>query len=356
MAKKTMLAVVHYALQKGGVELREVPHPSDPGEDEVLMSTRAVGVCGSEVHQYHNTQSWRVNVPVILGHEFCGVIAKAGKSVRGFREGDRATSETAARICGRCIYCRTGEYNLCPERLGFGYGVDGAMAESVTVPARCLHALPDSISFEKAALTEPCCVAYNAVCVKTPIRAGDSVLVAGPGPIGLLCVALAKLSGAGWLGVLGLKQDAKRLGVAKSLGADRCVEIDREDIGEILRTVQDGLGVDVVIDASGASAALKTALAAVRPGGQITKVGWGPQPLGFSLDPLVQKAARIQASFSHNFAVWEKVITLLACGKLDPMPLVGRIEPLANWRTCLEEMTSGEIVKAVLKPEALAGS
>ena len=355
MAKKTMAAVVHYALQKGGVELREVPCPSDPGDDEILLASRAVGVCGSEVHQYHNTQSWRVNVPVILGHEFCGVVAKAGKSVRSFREGDRVTCETAARICGQCIYCRTGQYNLCPNRLGFGYGVDGAMAEYVTVPARCLHALPDSVSFEKAALTEPCCVAYNAVCVKSPIRPGDSVLVIGPGPIGLLCVSMAKLSGAGWLGVSGLKQDAKRLAVAITLGADRCIQADHEDVGEIVRNVDDGLGVDVVIDASGASAALKTAMAAVRPGGHITKVGWGPQPLGFSLDPLVQKAARIQGSFSHNFAIWEKVITLLASGKLDPLPLVGRIEPLANWQICLEEMANGEIVKAVLKPDASSG-
>lgn len=355
MAKDTMEAVVHYALQKGAVELREVPCPSDPGDDEIILASRAVGVCGSEVHQYHNTQSWRVNVPVVLGHEFCGVVARAGKSVRGFREGDRVTSETAARICGQCMYCRTGEYNLCPNRLGFGYGVDGAMAEFVKVPARCLHALPASVSFEKAGLTEPCCVAYNAVCVKSSIRAGDSVLVIGPGPIGLLCVSMAKLSGAGWLGVLGLKQDAKRLAVAKSLGADRCIEVDAEDVGEILRSVQDGLGVDVVIDASGASAALQTALAAVRPTGQITKVGWGPQPLGFSLDPLVQKAARIQGSFSHNFPIWEKVIALLASGKLDPTPLVGRVEPLANWRTCVEEMASGEIVKAVLKPDGSAG-
>lgn len=356
MAKKSMAAVVHYALQKGAVELREVPCPADPGDDEILLASRAVGVCGSEVHQYHNTQSWRVNVPVILGHEFCGVVAKAGKSVRGFREGDRVTSETAARICGQCIYCRTGQYNLCPNRLGFGYGVDGAMADFVTVPARCLHALPDSVSFEKAGLTEPCCVAYNAVCMKSPIRPGDSVLVIGPGPIGLLCVSMAKLSGAGWLGVSGLKQDGKRLAVAKSLGADRCIQVDEEDAGEFIRTIGDGLGVDVVIDASGASAALKTAMAAVRPNGQITKVGWGPQPLGFSLDPLVQKAARIQGSFSHNFAIWEKVITLLAAGKLDPMPLVGRIEPLANWQICLEEMASGEIVKAVLKPDGSAGS
>ena len=122
---------------------------------------------------------------------------RAGQAVRGFREGDRVVSETAARICGECLYCRSGEYNLCPKRRGFGYGIDGAMADFVKVPARCLHHLPDSVPFEKAGLTEPCCVAYHATCVKTRIRPGDTVLVFGPGPIGLLSLALARLSGCG---------------------------------------------------------------------------------------------------------------------------------------------------------------
>jgi alcohol dehydrogenase/L-iditol 2-dehydrogenase len=347
-----MEAVVHYALREGAVELREAPAPAALGDDEVLLRSGAIGVCGSEVHQYHNTQSWPVNVPVILGHEFCGVVAEVGRAVQGFGEGDRVASETAARICGQCAYCRRGDYNLCPKRLGFGYGVDGAMAEWVKVPARCLHHLPGSVSFEKAALTEPCCVAYNATCVKTRIWPGDSVLIIGPGPIGLLCLALARLSGAGWLGVCGLKQDEQRLAIARGLGADRTLTGGRDELQEVVRSVGDGLGVDVVIDATGHSATLELALAVVRAAGQITKVGWGPQPLGFSLDPLVQKAVRLQGSFSHNFPVWEQVIGLLASGQLDPSPLIGRVEPLSGWRSCFDEMASGKIAKAVLKPSS----
>jgi threonine dehydrogenase-like Zn-dependent dehydrogenase len=101
MSENPVAMVVQYELKAGAVELREVPVPDEPADDEVLLRTRAVGVCGSEIHQYHNTQSWRVNVPVILGHEFAGVVVRAGKAVRGFREGDRVASETAARICGR---------------------------------------------------------------------------------------------------------------------------------------------------------------------------------------------------------------------------------------------------------------
>ncbi|MGH9325062.1 MAG: zinc-binding dehydrogenase [Terriglobia bacterium] len=352
MGTHQMAAVVHYALEKGGVELREVPRPSHLADDEVLLRSEAVGICGSDVHQFHNTQGWKVNVPVILGHEFCGTVAEVGRSVKGFKAGDRVASETAARICGHCIYCRSGEYNLCPERLGFGYGLDGAMAEYVKVPARCLHHLPASVSFKKAALTEPCCVAYNATCVQTHLRPGDSVLVLGPGPIGLLCLLLARIAGASWLGVAGLPRDGQRLEIAKSLGASSILVKSVEENTEVIHSLGDGLGVDVVMDASGHSAALQLALAAVRPGGQITKVGWGPQALDFSLDPLVQKAARIQGSFSHNYAVWEKVIALLASSRLDPTPLIRRVEPLANWKGCFEEMAAGDAVKNVIQPSA----
>jgi L-iditol 2-dehydrogenase len=345
-----MAAVVHYALKEGGVELREVPRPESLADDEVLLATEAVGVCGSDLHQYHNLQSWPVNVPVILGHEFSGVVAEVGGGVRGFGEGDRVVSETAARICGCCAYCRSGDYNLCPERLGFGYGVDGAMAEFVSVPARCLHHLPAAVTPERAVLAEPCCVAYNAVAVKTRIELGASVLILGPGPIGLLCMAIAKLAGAGWVGIAGLDQDRPRLALAQRLGADRTLIGGHEELLAAIGELGDGLGADVVIDASGHSATLAVALAAVRAAGQITKVGWGREPLGCSLDPLVQKAVRLQGSFSHNYAVWERVIALLASGRLDPTPLIGRVEPLQGWQACFEEMGSGRIVKGVLKP------
>ena len=112
----------------------------------------------------------------------------------------------------------------------------------------------------------------------------------------------------------------------------------------------DGYGVDAVIDAAGVSASLKLALELVRPGGQIAKVGWGPQPLDFSLDPLVQKAVTLQGSFSHNFPMWEKVIGMLASGQIDLDPILSRVAPLEEWRECFDGMHSGELVKAVLVP------
>jgi L-iditol 2-dehydrogenase len=344
-----MVGLVNYAKEPHSVELRELPVPAI-GEEDVLFKVEAVGICGSDLHQYTGTQSWQVNYPVVLGHEFAGCIAKLGSRVRGFKEGDRVVSETAAVLPSDSALIRQGLYNLEPNRLGFGYGVDGAMAPLVSVPARCLHHVPTSLIFEKAALTEPCCVAYNAVCVNSRLQPGNTIAVIGPGPIGLLSAMLAKLSGAGHIIVIGIPADAKRLGIAKQIGADTILGAQDEDVVEWVKNFGDGYGLDLVIDAAGVSASLKLALDIVRPAGQITKVGWGPQPIGFSLDPLVQKAVTLQGSFSHNWPIWEKVISLLATGKIDLDPILNRISPLNEWHEAFEEMHSGTIVKGVLQP------
>ena len=176
-----MPAVVQFEMKKGAVELRDMPLP-EIADNEILMRVRGVGVCGSDVHQYHNTQSWSVRVPVILGHEFCGEIAALGKAVKGYQEGDRVASETAAEIDADCPLTRQGMYNLDPSRRGFGYDIHGAMAEYVKVPARLLHRIPKNVSFEVAAMTEPCCVAYQATVVNARLRPGDTAIVIGPRP------------------------------------------------------------------------------------------------------------------------------------------------------------------------------
>jgi L-iditol 2-dehydrogenase len=346
---EVMTGLVQYDLQPHAVELRELAVP-EIDEDEVLLRVGAVSVCGSDIHQYHNKQSWPVRVPVVLGHEFSGEVAEVGKRVRGFKEGDRVVSETAASICGQCIYCRAGRYNLCPHRSGFGYGTDGAMAEFVRVPERCLHHIPASLPSERAALTEPCCVGYNAVAVKSHIKPGDIVVVLGPGPIGLLAAEIARVSGAGTLIVSGMSQDESRLAAARALGVTYAVNCEKTALLDLIRGLGDGLGADLVVDATGTSVALKQALEIVRPGGQITKVGWGPQPLGFSLDPLVQKAVTLQGSFSHTFENWEKVVRMLAAGQINLDPIISCVAPLGNWRDCFDGMYTGRYVKAVLQP------
>jgi L-iditol 2-dehydrogenase len=343
-------AIVQYELTPMSVELREVPVP-EIGEHDALLRVGAVAVCGSDVHQIHCTHTWPVNVPVVLGHEFCGTVARAGRGVKAFREGDRVASETAAVICGECELCRSGRYNLCPSRKGFGYGVDGAMAEYVKVPARCLHRIPDHLPFEFACLAEPHAVAYNTVCMNSHVRPGDLVVVFGPGPIGLLCARMAALAGASPLIVVGLRNDAPRLEAARQLGATRTVNVQDEDLDEIVRGTRP-LGADLVIDASGAARPLEAALKIVRPDGQVTKVGWSPAGLSIDTNPIVQKNVRLQGSFSHYFPVWERVIHLLAEGLTRPETIVGLKSGLEGWRDAFDAMHTGRVIKSVLLPSA----
>jgi alcohol dehydrogenase/L-iditol 2-dehydrogenase len=340
----TQAAVVNYGPEKFNVELREIERPTI-GPEDVLLEVAAVGVCGSDLHQWTAEHSWPVNYPVVLGHEFAGVVVELGDRVRGWSEGDRGVSETAAVIDLDSPLTRQGLYNLDPTRKGFGYGVNGAMTRYVRVPSRCLHHLPDELPFEKAGLTEPCCVAYNAVAVNSNVKPGDRVVVLGPGPIGLLSAAMARLQGAE-VAIVGLERDRARLQVGEQFGCTAVVDGLDAWVRE-----GDGLGVDGVIDAAGISATLKTAIDIVRPAGWVTKVGWGKAPYGYSLDPLVQKNVTLRGSYSHNWPIWERVIRLLASGRLDVQKIIGGVWPLDEWHEAFEKMHSGQIVKAVLKPE-----
>lgn len=147
--------VVNFSSEPHSVELREVPRPV-AGAEDIILAVEAVGVCGSDLHQWTASHSWKVNYPVVLGHEFGGRIAELGSAVQGWSEGDRVVSETAAVIDPNSPLTREGLYNLEPSRKGFGYGVNGAMTRYVRVPARCLHRVPDGLAMEQAALTEPC--------------------------------------------------------------------------------------------------------------------------------------------------------------------------------------------------------
>jgi L-iditol 2-dehydrogenase len=336
-------AVVNFAPEKGSVEIREILKP-EIGDEDILMEVANVGVCGSDLHQWTSDHSWPVNYPVVLGHEFGGHIVELGKRVSGWKEGDRVVSETAAVIDPGNPMSRAGLYNLDPTRKGFGYGVNGAMTRYVKVPSRCLHRVPDTLSFEQACLTEPCCVAYNAVVQNAHLKPGDRVLVLGPGTIGILCAAVARLCGAE-VAMVGLEADRHRLSIAKQYGCDVIIG----DASAWARE-RDGLGADCIIDAAGVSATLKIAMDLVRPKGLISKVGWGRQPLGFSIDPIVQKNVTLQGSFSHNWPIWERVIALLASGQLDVKPIIGGVWPITEWLTAFEKMHKGEVVKSVLKP------
>lgn len=341
-----MKAIVNYSSEPESVEIREVPVPTY-GEQDVLLKVKAIGVCGSDIHQWKGKVSYPVNYPVILGHEFAGIIEKVGKKVVGWKEGDRVTCETAAEICGTCTYCRTSQYNYCKSRKGFGALYNGAMAEYIAVRQQILHKIPDNLSFEEAALTEPACVAFNASIVNSKITPGDTVVIIGPGPIGAMSLQVAKLQSPYKTIVVGLKKDKKRLDDCKNLGADYLVCSEKDDLVALTKSIGDTYGAHLVIDTVGSSITMKQAIDCVRPGGQIVKIGWDANTLNCSLDPIIANGITIRGTFSHTWDTWERVLRLSSIGKLD-LKRVGTVVPFANWEYGFNKMYSLEILKAII--------
>jgi alcohol dehydrogenase/L-iditol 2-dehydrogenase len=344
-----MKALVKYDVIPKAVELRDVPEPTI-GADDVLLEVRSVGVCGSDIEMWHHQVTFPVNVPVILGHEFCGVIHEAGANVKDFKVGDRVVSETAAYICGKCQHCRSGEYNLCPMRKGYGSGVSGAFTKYVAVPQRILHRIPKSVSFDFASLTEPACVAYNATFVKSHVRPGEPIVIIGPGPIGLFAVQMARIGGAYPIVLVGTDVDESRMKTGLELGAHMTINVSKENAVARVMELTDGIGVPLVIDAAGNNAAFKLAMELVRRNGQITKIGWGPKPLDLSLDPIIAKAATLQGSFSHTWSTWEAVLHLIESGDIRMDPMITHRFPLAEWEQAFRLVDSKVAVKAVIHP------
>lgn len=344
-----MKAVVKYADAPGATELRDVPVPQI-GETDVLVEVAYTGVCGTDPHLHKNTSPFKFVRPFILGHEFAGTIVNTGSKVSGFSDGDRVTSETHAEYCGKCALCKQNNYPLCRERKGYGFHVDGAFTKYVKVPQRILHHVPDNVSLKAASITEPFCVAYKALVSNSKVNPGDTVLIIGPGSIGILCTKLAQLSGAGEIVVVGTEGDDLRLELSKEFGATIIINSSREDPLTKIMSLGDGYGADLVLDLAGGSSALKLSMDAVRPAGQITKIGWGRQPVGFSLDPIIAKSVTLRGHFSHTWDVWEKCLTLMGKGMIDLEKLITHELGIDQWEKGFEMSESKEAVKVVLKP------
>lgn len=344
-----MKALVRYGVEPDEFGLQSVADPK-PGVGEVVLRVAAGGICGTDLGQYRQRLGSTRGLPRIPGHEFGGVVAELGEGVHDFRVGDRVVCETAAEICGTCELCRTGNYNLCRSRLGYGFSVDGAFAEYVKTPVRALHRIPDGLSFVGAALTEPACVAYNAVGVHTRIQAGDTVVVIGSGAIGLMALQVARLFGAATY-VVGVSGDEKRLEVARRLGAEGAFLTDETDVNAVVQERTGGLGAHVVVDAvGGVPATLELALRLVRPLGQITKIGWFHGAIPFSMDALLAKTVRLQGSFSHTWPTWERCLRLMAENRIQTAPMATHVLALDEWETGYQLAISREAVKAVLLP------
>lgn len=349
--KEKMKAVIKYEKQPGKTGLMEIDVPKC-GEDQVLLKVMAAGVCGSDVDMWNQNIGYRIEVPVVHGHEFTGIIVETGSRVKNFKINDRVVCETAASICGQCYYCRTGQYNECPSRLGFGALIDGAFSEYIAVPERILHHIPDTLSFEKACLTEPCCVAYNGMVVKSKIQPGKPAVVIGPGTIGLLCVVMAKLAGAYPIITIGRNSSAKRLEMAKELGSDMVINTTFEDARKLIDKLTSGIGIPLVCDCAGTKETFHLSMDIVARNGQITKLGWGPEPINVSIDEIIQKAASIQGSFSHTWDTWETVIKLIDAGRINLGPFSTHIYSIEEFEKAFRAMDSRETVKSIIIPNA----
>ncbi len=344
-----MKAVVKYADAPGATEVRDVPVP-EIGETDTLVEVAYVGVCGTDPHLHNNTSAFKFVKPFILGHEFAGTIVKKGIKVTGFSVGDRVTSETHAEYCGKCAQCRQNNYPLCKERKGYGFHVDGAFTQYVKVPERILHHVPHNVSLKAASITEPFCVAYKALVCNSRVNPGDTVVIIGPGSIGILCARLAQLSGAAEIIVVGTSGDDRRLGFAREFGATFTINSSVENPLSKIRSSGDGYGADLVLDLAGSSSTLKLSMEAVRPAGQITKIGWGREPVGFSLDPLIAKSVTFRGHFSHTWDVWEKCLTIMGKGMIDLERLITHELGIDRWEEAFELSESREAVKVVLTP------
>jgi len=343
-----MRAVFKVRKEPGAIEVREVDKPR-PGPEDVLVKVQAGSVCGSDVHVYRLSRGFEyVNPPLILGHEFTGVIEEVGERVEGLRPGDRVVSE-GVHYCGQCQACRRGQTNRCRSFRIIGLHFDGGFADYACFPARYAHHVPDAIQSEQAALIEPASVAVHAVRQGPRIEPGDVVVVTGPGPIGIMVGQIARLTGAAKVIVTGTDVDEeRRMRVAHDLGF-QVVNVQREDLGQSVRELTDGYGVDVIFECSGTGAALHQGLELLRKGGCLVLVGIQSSPTEVFFTPVIRRELGIHTAICSTWRDFETAIDLIARGDLSVRPLVTTF-PLSSPVQAIEASISRQVVKAVLVP------
>ncbi|MDH7498840.1 MAG: zinc-binding dehydrogenase [candidate division NC10 bacterium] len=334
-------------LGPGNVEIREVSQP-EPGPGEVLIEVRAAGICGTDLHIWKD--EYKSVPPMIMGHESSGVIAALGQGVEGLAVGDRVTSETFAKFCGRCFFCLRGKPNLCPERKSIGTHLNGVFTKYLTIRASAVHRLPDLVSFWAGALSEPLACCVHGILERTPVTAGDWVVISGPGTIGLLALQLVKADG-GKAVVLGTDQDEERLALAKRLGADEAINVQRQDPLPLVQERTGGLGADLAIECAGAAASFQQCLKLTRKAGRISQGGLFGKPVTSDLELIAMKELEVIGFFSHVPSAWDRALKLMAEGKVLTEPLVTHRLPLSEWKRGFSLMEKGEGIKILLLPE-----
>jgi L-iditol 2-dehydrogenase len=331
------------------LEIAEVPTPS-PGPDEVLVQVAACGICGSDVHGYDGSSGRRIP-PLVMGHEAAGTIAALGKDVKNFSEGDRVTFDSTI-YCGSCGNCIRGDVNLCDNRQVLGvscgdYRRAGAFAEFVVVPAHIVYRLPDSLSFEEAAMLEAVSVALHAVAL-APTTPDSSALVVGAGTIGLLL--LQALRAAGCSRVFISDVDSTRLKLAQELGATDTFVAGPELLPRVLQITK-GTGVDMAVEAVGINATVNAAIDCVRKGGAVVLVGNVTPEVTLPLQKVVSRQIRLQGSCA-SAGEYPRAIELMSSEAIRVKPLISAIASLEDGPRWFERLYAREpnLMKVVLAP------
>jgi L-iditol 2-dehydrogenase len=331
------------------MEVREVKDPS-PGPGQVKIEVKAAGICGSDIHILHSDIAIPVNPPVVTGHEFSGVITEIGDGVTTCSVGDRVTSETAFEYCGVCHNCKTGRYNLCDNRLTLGYWFNGAFAKYTIVPEGRIHKLADHVSFEEGAMLEPTACVAHAVMDLASIQAGNTVLVSGPGAVGLIAVQIARAHGAHVI-VSGTDVDAERLKMAQEdFGADDVIDVTKENLLERVSDITDGVGVDVVLECSGSGRATAAGIEAVKKQGQFVQIGLAGVPFSIDFERICFKEIRVTGSLGSVWTSWKHAIRLLESGQIQLKKLASHSYPLDQWEKAFEVFEKKEGLKVLIKP------
>ncbi|MCD6465796.1 zinc-dependent alcohol dehydrogenase family protein [Candidatus Bathyarchaeota archaeon] len=340
-----MRAAVLYGFRD--IRIEDVPTPKF-SPDEVLIKVKAAGICGTDIHIYKG--EWKTNTPIILGHEFSGVVAETGHDVRNLEIRAPVVAEPNM-ICGSCYFCRMSERNyFCENLKAIGVSVDGAFAEYVKIKAENVYEITEDLNFDEAALIEPlaCCVRGID---QAKIRAGDTVAIIGAGPIGLILLQLAKLAGASI--VIQTDMNDARLKLASDLGADYTINIREEDPVKAIKSLTKGYGVDVAIEAVGSPEAITQAMKVTRRGGRLNIFGVSPQDAVWEVKPfeLYDKELTITTSYRSPFT-FQRAVKIALSGKVKLKPLISHIFKLEDIHRAFEvaDKKLEGAIKVLVKP------
>ncbi len=342
-----MKAIVKASSETTSPEVRELPIP-EPGPGELLVKMKAAGICYSDVMILNNRYKGRVPVPIpmIMGHEGAGEVAGVGRGVEHVKTGDRVGLNPLWG-CGQCVDCLNGQPNMCMAWRHLGITCDGTFAEYRAVPAFTAYKLPDSISAVDAAFLEPISLAVRTFEHVKPVL-GDTVAIIGPGSIGLFHLQAFKSAGAAKIIVVGLDQDAKRLEIARKLGADHIVNGSQEDVVKRVRELTNGLGADIVVETANHPSTVPLAVNLAAARGRVHLFGLYPEATMSPLT-LLRAGATMAGDVATLPRYFLRAIRWVEHGKVLAQPMVSCRFRLDEAKEAFEAFRKGETVKVLFE-------